>query len=614
MRIRCVIVCGVWGRPLSLLIWQKKTNSLQFYEAYGKLADRAVQIKQQITSSGISNILWSFGKTQWRSKFHVDILSQVAVEDKEYTSQAISNILWAFAILEYENWDVLIQFLELANKMDKYFKPQEISNILWALKKLRLFDEQLITLLSNRILNASVCFKDQEISSILLAFADFSFYNEKIVYQLVFQLLNIHENGFQIQKNKKAGMNMKRVAQALSNSVFALSILQAPVELSQKIVDILCFYCQPEELYVKHLCQLRTAEIMYEMYNMHSQNAQINNYDNNFFVGSTNNDNIINYSQNYIDMNRPKNANAYDQNNSQIFNRNTQNNKNNNYDTKTIGENLRNKNSRIITKFHNTKNDIRRKRKNINYDRNSKFPKKANYSNYNATENFNTNSINSTTQFNFNDFENNNTYDNNQIQTDGDNRDNQIQNQNLSTNENNIADAYNYPEYNQNQYQKDNIIQQNVQTNLLYLPDNFRKAGMVKMQNVVNRETSRLPNQFLNQVLIYIQGIYPVAKKRSRIFGGEFEVGIEIKIQGANNKIKGVAVQIAKEKNYMQNYPHQLIGSSQRYFELLQCLGWGVIVVFYMHWDKFWYREQIMEDIGKLLEQDDNQLLVVQLE
>eukprot|EP01023_Acetabularia_acetabulum_P002610 TRINITY_DN11088_c0_g1_i1.p1 TRINITY_DN11088_c0_g1~~TRINITY_DN11088_c0_g1_i1.p1 ORF type:complete len:146 (-),score=36.65 TRINITY_DN11088_c0_g1_i1:149-586(-) len=111
-----------------------------------------------------------------------------------------------------------------------------------------------------------------------------------------------------------------------------------------------------------------------------------------------------------------------------------------------------------------------------------------------------------------------------------------------------------------------------------------------------------------------IQGIYPVAKKRSRIFGGEFEVGIEIKIQGANNKIKGVAVQIAKEKNYMQNYPHQLIGSSQRYFELLQCLGWGVIVVFYMHWDKFWYREQIMEDIGKLLEQDDNQLLVVQLE
>eukprot|EP01025_Chloroclados_australasicus_P015545 TRINITY_DN1746_c0_g1_i5.p1 TRINITY_DN1746_c0_g1~~TRINITY_DN1746_c0_g1_i5.p1 ORF type:complete len:585 (-),score=48.84 TRINITY_DN1746_c0_g1_i5:61-1815(-) len=103
--------------------------------------------------------------------------------------------------------------------------------------------------------------------------------------------------------------------------------------------------------------------------------------------------------------------------------------------------------------------------------------------------------------------------------------------------------------------------------------------------------------QFLEQVFTFIQLRYPHAQKRVSIQGGEMVVSIKI-IKG----LRRVAVEPRTQASYFSNFPLQLTQISQAHLDILELLGWNVVVVQQLRWNEKGYRELILREIEEGLQ------------
>eukprot|EP01024_Parvocaulis_polyphysoides_P050600 TRINITY_DN4932_c0_g1_i1.p2 TRINITY_DN4932_c0_g1~~TRINITY_DN4932_c0_g1_i1.p2 ORF type:complete len:301 (+),score=37.77 TRINITY_DN4932_c0_g1_i1:89-904(+) len=134
-------------------------------------------------------------------------------------------------------------------------KGQEVSNLMWALQQLRYYDEEMILLIEDNIMNnKDIDFNSQEISNIMLAFADLGLYNKQKILEIMV---------------KKFISNKFFKSQDWRNFLYALAVLDCPLNLSRKVVNKL--FAQQDQNNISEnfreiqLRQIQLAQIFYNI-------------------------------------------------------------------------------------------------------------------------------------------------------------------------------------------------------------------------------------------------------------------------------------------------------------------------------------------------------------
>eukprot|EP01026_Neomeris_dumetosa_P056435 TRINITY_DN5161_c0_g1_i6.p2 TRINITY_DN5161_c0_g1~~TRINITY_DN5161_c0_g1_i6.p2 ORF type:complete len:287 (+),score=16.75 TRINITY_DN5161_c0_g1_i6:1249-2109(+) len=146
--------------------------------------------------------------------------------------------------------------LEQAKFGVRRMNHQCIANLMWSLKELRYYDKELLLTIEDLIINPkkNLKFTSQEVSNIILSFANFGLENkEGVLYVLVDQFLR----------------NDKWFYQEYANLIYALAILQCPVELTQRVVNIIDQDFENFTQDKSELKQLRRAQLIYACQNIH---------------------------------------------------------------------------------------------------------------------------------------------------------------------------------------------------------------------------------------------------------------------------------------------------------------------------------------------------------
>eukprot|EP01026_Neomeris_dumetosa_P004681 TRINITY_DN11258_c1_g2_i3.p2 TRINITY_DN11258_c1_g2~~TRINITY_DN11258_c1_g2_i3.p2 ORF type:complete len:257 (-),score=26.61 TRINITY_DN11258_c1_g2_i3:736-1506(-) len=121
---------------------------------------------------------------------------------------------------------------------------------MWSLRKMRYMDQQFLSLVSSLIVNKKwTTFTPQNISNIMLTFADLGLKDQQVVGSLLQQFLIAR------------GMNL----QALSNLIYAMAVLESPVDQIQLVVQVLQMELQAqgvEKFKREELVMLRKAQLL----------------------------------------------------------------------------------------------------------------------------------------------------------------------------------------------------------------------------------------------------------------------------------------------------------------------------------------------------------------
>eukprot|EP01026_Neomeris_dumetosa_P074337 TRINITY_DN7721_c0_g1_i1.p1 TRINITY_DN7721_c0_g1~~TRINITY_DN7721_c0_g1_i1.p1 ORF type:complete len:561 (-),score=43.17 TRINITY_DN7721_c0_g1_i1:67-1662(-) len=229
-------------------------SKLYYITVFRELCKQVTYIAHDMTNCQISNSLWAMGKFKWKDNEQISLLIDSAIKavyKQDVAAQDISINLWALATMEFIDVNAIDCFIQyLKNHIEDITSSQSVSNIMWALKKLRYNDLEMFKMVEMIILKSNLQFNSQEISVILLAFSDFQMSDkENVLSVLVEQFLK----------------NNYRNVQDYVNVIFALSLLQCPIEIVQQVLNkFVAEYGQKLNTFsVGQLSQVRRAQLEY---------------------------------------------------------------------------------------------------------------------------------------------------------------------------------------------------------------------------------------------------------------------------------------------------------------------------------------------------------------
>eukprot|EP01025_Chloroclados_australasicus_P011918 TRINITY_DN1535_c0_g1_i1.p1 TRINITY_DN1535_c0_g1~~TRINITY_DN1535_c0_g1_i1.p1 ORF type:complete len:348 (+),score=45.99 TRINITY_DN1535_c0_g1_i1:2-1045(+) len=179
-----------------------------------------------------------------------EILRQCLID---LNNQDICNSLWALAHLGHAEQEIIEYLLKQAKSNVHTMTGQNISNLLWALQQFRYHDQEFMEMVENILLENRLDLSTQHVSNITLAFAEFGMHTDnkdKVVEVLVSSFLQ----------------NPRHNDQDICNFIYAVSLLNVPVETVQRLVDEFENMLQTRHarLVNIHARQLRRAQLEYQ--------------------------------------------------------------------------------------------------------------------------------------------------------------------------------------------------------------------------------------------------------------------------------------------------------------------------------------------------------------
>lgn len=145
---------------------------------FDHLGDKSIDLLDTFTPQGLSNIVWSFAKTEISHAQLFEAVADhiVAVEHaKPFKPQELSNVVWSFAkagISHPSLFEKISEIIVSSDVLDS-FKPQGLSNLVWSFAKAKVSNSRLFDEVSGLILsyNTLDSFMPQSLSNIVWAFA-----------------------------------------------------------------------------------------------------------------------------------------------------------------------------------------------------------------------------------------------------------------------------------------------------------------------------------------------------------------------------------------------------------------------------------------------------------
>eukprot|EP01024_Parvocaulis_polyphysoides_P013750 TRINITY_DN1540_c0_g1_i4.p1 TRINITY_DN1540_c0_g1~~TRINITY_DN1540_c0_g1_i4.p1 ORF type:complete len:371 (+),score=33.55 TRINITY_DN1540_c0_g1_i4:103-1215(+) len=222
---------------------------------YKMLCKRSKILAKEMNIRDISGCLWALAKFKWKIRNQTNIfVEQIfrVTQEKNYQANKITLILWSFSNLQCNNIKIIKHLVNLMKERIFDLTPLEIANGLYALYTLKYYDKQLIQLIEQFILSEQFDnARGQTINNIIIAFLDFELENkEKVLAKLVNLFLNYE----------------KQNTQELINFIYAISILNCPINQTQLVVNKLIEQNAENDNYKfssAGLGQLRRAYIEY---------------------------------------------------------------------------------------------------------------------------------------------------------------------------------------------------------------------------------------------------------------------------------------------------------------------------------------------------------------
>eukprot|EP01023_Acetabularia_acetabulum_P034689 TRINITY_DN3258_c0_g3_i2.p1 TRINITY_DN3258_c0_g3~~TRINITY_DN3258_c0_g3_i2.p1 ORF type:complete len:547 (+),score=47.74 TRINITY_DN3258_c0_g3_i2:61-1641(+) len=129
----------------------------------------------------------------------------------------------------------------------------------------------------------------------------------------------------------------------------------------------------------------------------------------------------------------------------------------------------------------------------------------------------------------------------------------------------------------------------------LYLPANLEKL-CIKLNQQKARQLITIPNGFYKEVYGFLVNKFVGIKGRVLIENDELEIKITLK-RGK----KKIAIELVVHTNCMITVPFNILGTVLQYHNLLERLGWWVVVVNAYKWQDEGYQNEIVQKINQIL-------------
>eukprot|EP01025_Chloroclados_australasicus_P020007 TRINITY_DN2102_c0_g1_i4.p1 TRINITY_DN2102_c0_g1~~TRINITY_DN2102_c0_g1_i4.p1 ORF type:complete len:626 (+),score=67.10 TRINITY_DN2102_c0_g1_i4:91-1968(+) len=239
-------------------------------EIIQKLVQKAIGL-QNFRGIYLSSVLWALNKLSYKNVLYVRKLAQKVLTTKveEYDAQAASIAVWTFAKFQIDKLNEVqaIEFVvNLAKERVQIMDGREIGNLAWGLRRLRYFDYYLLKAIAKTVKDNCFQFNTQIITNVTLLFADFGITFDKLKSADLEDLVQVLVAEFLPCFERK-----NCYLYSVANFIYALSLIQAPIELTQKVVDKVVERFGGENQYsefkLDEFNQIGRAQLQYSAYN-----------------------------------------------------------------------------------------------------------------------------------------------------------------------------------------------------------------------------------------------------------------------------------------------------------------------------------------------------------
>eukprot|EP01026_Neomeris_dumetosa_P056702 TRINITY_DN51956_c0_g1_i5.p1 TRINITY_DN51956_c0_g1~~TRINITY_DN51956_c0_g1_i5.p1 ORF type:complete len:536 (+),score=32.09 TRINITY_DN51956_c0_g1_i5:248-1855(+) len=228
-----------------------------FNQTFQILSNRVISQLDQMTQMQVVSVLESFAKTEYKYvKYIIKVSRQAAIiaVEKFYSEEEIATALWAMSVLGVNNLEIISRFVNQATRKIISFNSDQISKLTQGLVQLRYRDMALLARIEKLIIENQFEFTSLEaINNVTRAFAEFGILQKEPILQSLVQQ-------FTDQK--------EFCAKQYAIFIYSLSLLYAPIELTQLVADQLGIRIssalKQTSLQSYNFCELRYSQMLYE--------------------------------------------------------------------------------------------------------------------------------------------------------------------------------------------------------------------------------------------------------------------------------------------------------------------------------------------------------------
>eukprot|EP01026_Neomeris_dumetosa_P054065 TRINITY_DN48426_c0_g1_i6.p1 TRINITY_DN48426_c0_g1~~TRINITY_DN48426_c0_g1_i6.p1 ORF type:complete len:553 (-),score=58.75 TRINITY_DN48426_c0_g1_i6:195-1853(-) len=253
----------LWSLGKAAAILKLNENNKQFNQAFMSLCKQLEWVGEEMKAKDVSCVLWAMGKVNWMQQVHFNQMINFGMNlnDNDYSPQSVVIILWAMSQRSFLDVDSIAYYVRLAKLNLNRMLPRDIGQMLLALKRLRYFDHIFLSRIEQIVIDRAEEFDSRTISNVLFAFADLGLVRRnEVINSLVYAFLKLTE--------------VK--SQDVANIVYGLSILQAPPDIVQLVLDSFTQQRQKriDSFKAQGYRQFRRAQQQYSIYEVNLELPQ----------------------------------------------------------------------------------------------------------------------------------------------------------------------------------------------------------------------------------------------------------------------------------------------------------------------------------------------------